>query len=70
MDVTIFQLDRGRVAFEKWAAANHLTVQVYGADGQLVADAVNRTPLFDLFSRGQGPALLACRRQSGAEQGH
>jgi len=59
MAATVFQLDRGRAALEKYAAANHLTVQVYGADGQLVADAVNRTPLFDLFSRGQGPALFA-----------
>ena len=50
LDVTVFQLDRGRAALEKYAAVNHVTVQVYGADGQLVAAAVNRTPLFDLFS--------------------
>ena len=35
-----------------------------------MAPAVNRTPLFDLFSRGQGPALFAtcalkCLSQSG-----
>jgi signal transduction histidine kinase/CheY-like chemotaxis protein len=70
MDAAVFQLDRGRAALEKYAAANHLTVQVYSADGRLVADAVNRTPLFDLFSRGQGPALFAtcalkCLSQSG-----
>ena len=66
----VFQLDRGRAALEKYAAANHLTVQVYSADGRIVAPAVNRTPLFDLFSRGQGPALFAtcalkCLSQSG-----
>ena len=66
----VFQLDRGRAAVEKYAAANHLTVQVYSADGHIVAPAVNRTPLFDLFSRGQGPALFAtcalkCLSQSG-----
>jgi signal transduction histidine kinase len=59
VDATIFQLDRGRAALDKFAAANHLTVQVYGADGQLVAGASNRTPLFDLLSRGRGPGLFA-----------
>ena len=66
----VFQLDRGRAALEKYAAANHLTVQVYSADGRLVAPAVHRTPLFDLFSRGPAPALFAtcalkCLSQSG-----
>jgi len=70
MDATIFELDRGRAALEKYAAANHLTAQVYGADGRLVAGAVNRTPLFDLFARGRGPGLFAtcalkCLSQSG-----
>ena len=59
LDVTVFQLDRGRVALEKYAAVNHLTVQVYGADGRLVTGAVNRTPLFDLFSQGRGPGMFA-----------
>jgi signal transduction histidine kinase/CheY-like chemotaxis protein len=70
MEATVFQLDRGRAALEKYAAANHLTVQVYSADGRLVGGAVNGTPLFDLFSRGRGPALFAtcalrCLSQSG-----
>jgi len=70
LDVTVFELDRGRAALEKYAAANHLTVQVYGADGRIMAGAVNRTPLFDLFSRGPGPGLfercaLKCLSQSG-----
>jgi signal transduction histidine kinase/ActR/RegA family two-component response regulator len=59
LDVTVFQLDRGRVALEKYAAVNHLTVQVYGADGRLMTGAVNRTPLFDLFSQGRGPGMFA-----------
>ena len=59
LDVTVFQLDRGRAALEKYAAVNHLTVQVYGADGRLVTGAVNRTPLFDLFSQGRGPGMFA-----------
>ena len=68
--MTVFELDRGRAALEKYAAANHLTVQVYGADGRIMAGAVNRTPLFDLFSRGPGPGLfetcaLKCLSQSG-----
>jgi signal transduction histidine kinase/CheY-like chemotaxis protein len=63
-DVTIFELDRGRAALEKYAAANHVTVEVYGADGRLVAGPVNRTPLFDLFARGSGPGMFAgCARQ-------
>ena len=70
MDVTVFQLDRGRAALEKYAAVNHVTVQVYGADGKLVAAAVNRTPLFDLFSPGHSPGLFStcarrCLTQSG-----
>jgi signal transduction histidine kinase/ActR/RegA family two-component response regulator len=69
LDFTFFQLDRGRAALEKYAIVNHLTVQVYGADGGPAAGAVNRTPLFDLFSRGHGPGLFArcaraCLRQS------
>lgn len=62
-DLTVFQLDRGRAALEKYAAANHLTVLVYGADGRPATGAVNRTPLFQLFSRGHGPGLFArCAR--------
>jgi signal transduction histidine kinase/ActR/RegA family two-component response regulator len=69
LDVTVFQLDRGRAALEKYAIVNHLTVQVYGSDGHLVA-AVNRTPLSDLFSAGHGPGMFAtcalqCLSQSG-----
>jgi signal transduction histidine kinase/ActR/RegA family two-component response regulator len=68
LDVTVFQLDRGRAALEKYAAVNRLTVQVYGADGRLVAGAVNRTPLFDLFALGQGPGMFAtCARQCLSE---
>ena len=64
IDVSVFQLDRGRAALEKYAAANHLTVQVYGADGRLVTGAVNRTPLFDLFSQGHGPGMFAACAQT------
>jgi signal transduction histidine kinase/CheY-like chemotaxis protein len=69
LDVSVFQLDRGRAALEKYAAANHLTVEVYRADGRLVAGAVNRTPLFDLFSQGHGLGMFArcaqtCLRES------
>jgi signal transduction histidine kinase/CheY-like chemotaxis protein len=63
-DVTVFQLDRGRAALEKYGVVNHLTVQVYGADGRLVTAAVNRTPLFDLFSQGHGPAMFATCAQT------
>jgi signal transduction histidine kinase/ActR/RegA family two-component response regulator len=64
LDVTVFQLDRGRAALEKYAILNHLTVEVYGADGRVVAGAVHRTPLFDLFARGNGPEMMAgCARR-------
>jgi signal transduction histidine kinase len=70
LNATVFQLDRGRAALEKYAAANHLTVQVYGADGRLVAEAVNRTPLFDLFTQGHDPGLFAtCARQCLSQSG-
>jgi signal transduction histidine kinase/ActR/RegA family two-component response regulator len=57
-DVSVFELDRGRAALEKYGVANHLTVQVFGVDGLPVAGCVNRTILFDLFSRGRGPAMF------------
>jgi signal transduction histidine kinase/CheY-like chemotaxis protein len=64
LNVTVFQLDRGRAALEKYAAVNHLTVQVYDADGRVVADAVNRTPLFNLFAQGHDPGIFAtCARR-------
>jgi signal transduction histidine kinase len=59
IDVTVFELERGRAALEKYAAVNRLTVQIYGPDGRLVADPVNRTPLFDLVARGRGPEMFA-----------
>jgi signal transduction histidine kinase len=58
LDVSVFEIDRGRAALEKWAVLNHLTVQVYGVDGSAVAGPVNRTMLFDLFSRGRGPGMF------------
>ena len=70
-DVTVFQLERGRAALEKYAIANHLTLRIYGADGHLVTGAVNRTPLYDLLSGGHDPGMfaacvLACLSQSDA----
>ena len=59
LDVSVFELDRGRAALEKWAVLNHLTLQVYDVDGRPVAGPVNRTMLFDLFSRGCGPGMFA-----------
>ncbi len=56
--MSVFELDRGRAALEKWAVLNHLTVQVYDVDGRGVAGPVNRTMLFDLFSRGRGPTMF------------
>src|SRR5687767_12182555 len=70
MDVNVFQLARGRAALEKYAAVNHVTVQIYGADGEVVAAAVNRTPLFDLFSPGHSPGMFAaCARQCLTQSG-
>ena len=63
-DVSVFQLERGREALEKYAAANRLTVQVYGADARPVAEPLNHTALFALFSEGHGPGMFAtCARQ-------
>jgi hypothetical protein len=62
--MAVFQLERGRAALEKYAAVNHLTVQVYDADGQLVAGGVHRTALHDLLSREHDPGLFErCARQ-------
>src|SRR4030095_12556153 len=63
-DVSVFELDRGRAALEKYGVVNHLTVQVYAIDGSPVAGPVNPTMLFDLFSRGGGPGMFArCARE-------
>jgi signal transduction histidine kinase/ActR/RegA family two-component response regulator len=59
VDATIFQLARGRAALEKYGAVNHVTVQIYDADGRLVVGALNPTPLFDVFSPGHDPGMFA-----------
>jgi signal transduction histidine kinase/ActR/RegA family two-component response regulator len=62
--MAVFQLERGRAALEKYAAVNRLTVQVYDADGELVAGGVNRTSLFDLLSSEHDPGLFErCAQQ-------
>jgi signal transduction histidine kinase/ActR/RegA family two-component response regulator len=64
LDVSVFELDRGRAALQKYGAANHLTVEIYGTDGCSVTGAVNPTPLFDLVSSGHGPYMFeTCARQ-------
>jgi signal transduction histidine kinase/ActR/RegA family two-component response regulator len=81
LDVSVFGLERGRAALEKYGAVTHLTVQVYGADGGLIAGPAHRTPLFDLFAGGHEPGIFwkcarACLDQSNAgsavviEEGH
>jgi signal transduction histidine kinase len=60
----IFELERGRTAFEKYAAFTHLTVQVYGADGSRLAGPVYGTPIFELFARGRDLGMFAeCARR-------
>ena len=68
-DMSVFEIERGREALEKYAAVTHLTVQVYGADGGLIAGPAHRTPLFDLFAGGHEPGIFsksarACLDQS------
>jgi signal transduction histidine kinase/CheY-like chemotaxis protein len=63
LDVSVFELERGREALEKYGAVTHLTVQVYGADGGLIAGPAYRTPLFDLFAGRLEPGIFAkCAR--------
>lgn len=63
LDVSVFELERGREALEKYGAVTHLTVQVYGADGDLIAGPAHRTPLFDLFAGTHEPGIFAkCAR--------
>src|SRR5688500_11680854 len=62
--MAVFQLDRGQAALDKYAAVNHLTVQVYDADARLVVKGVHRTPLYDVFVAGHGPGMFtACARR-------
>ena len=59
-------------AIEKFAAATHLTVSVYGAGGRLVRGPVYPTPLFELLTHhGYDPGIIAdcaarCLGQTGA----
>lgn len=63
-DVSVFRLERGREALEKYAAFTHLTVQIHGPAGDLVAGPVRRSPLFDLFAGDHDPGMFAeCARQ-------
>lgn len=63
LDVSVFELDRGREALEKYGAVMHLTVQVYGADGCLIAGPAHRTPLFDLLAGRLAPGIFSkCAR--------
>jgi signal transduction histidine kinase/ActR/RegA family two-component response regulator len=63
-DVSVFRLERGREALEKYAAVTHLTVQIHGPEGHLVAGPVHRSPLFDLFAGDHDLGMFAeCARQ-------
>jgi len=69
-DVGVFRLERGRAALEKYAAVTHLTVQIHGREGHLVAGPVHRSPLFDLFAGGHDLGMFAaCARQCVARSG-
>jgi signal transduction histidine kinase/ActR/RegA family two-component response regulator len=62
-DVSVFRLERGREALEKYAAVTHLTVQIHGPEGQLVAGPVHRSPLFDLFRGDRDLGMFAACAQ-------
>jgi signal transduction histidine kinase/ActR/RegA family two-component response regulator len=63
-DVSVFRLERGREALEKYAAFTHLTVQIHGPEGHVVARPVHGSPLFDLLAGGHDLGMFAaCARQ-------
>src|SRR5688500_2061771 len=62
--MAVFQLERGQAALDKYAAVNHLTVQVYDGDGAVVVKGAHPTPLYDVFVAGHGPGMFAaCARR-------
>jgi signal transduction histidine kinase/CheY-like chemotaxis protein len=68
--MAVFELERGKAALDKYAAVNHLTVQVYDAQARPAADAIRPTPLFDLFNPGRGPGMfVACAQRCVSQPG-
>src|SRR5688572_29235547 len=62
--MAVFELERGRLALDKYAAVNHLTVEVYDTEARLVVKGVYRTPLYDVFVAGHDPGMFgACARR-------
>jgi signal transduction histidine kinase/CheY-like chemotaxis protein len=64
----LFRSGHAGAALEKYAAVTHLTVQVYAADGRLVAGPIGPTPLFELCAHGKpslpGECLRICLERS------
>ena len=65
----LFDVDVWTTALEKYGAVSHLTVALYGVNGQMVCGPAPATPLYALLHQhGYDPGLLAeCVRQCLAQ---
>jgi signal transduction histidine kinase len=58
LDTSLFQSERARIAFEKYAAVTQLAVSLYNRKEELITAPISANPLFELFKKGRAPQIV------------